>query len=541
MLRNKLMTACCVAVLTAALYGCSSSSDDDGANMQVQDLQDQIAALEAALGEDHELTPAALEALVSDLATAEGALEVARAALEMAMDNTADEMEIDRLTKAVTAAEDMRNSYKTKLDTANAELAELKQKEADDEVAEAAKMKSEMAAEVLKALATLSGTLPGITVSASSGGDLTAKAASYTLSDTAPDAISGFRGAILTKGGAEAHVYTDIEDAVARTIGGIYSKASGGPNAPESYTVSGDGGTLELPTINWDDVTRADSSQVMTAGDPNPTTTFAGSVGGLPGTFSCTAQDCTAPTRETDGSVPDDTTATDWTFAPTDPNGTIDVADKDGYLQFGWWLNPKGKDVDDGFNVRIFADAPGMTKIAESLDGVEGSATYTGGAAGKWAIASTTEDRTDGGHFTATATLGVDFDADMNGDATDGNDKLGVSVSGMITDFMTGDVSRPDWSVALTLDDVVPDVASDPTTLGVQTADNLPPDVTGGATWSTGGAVDGTGTWEASFYGSEKVTSHPLAAEGTFNAAIAASVDGNAVGRIRGAFGATKQ
>ena len=76
MLRNKLMTACCVAVLTAALYGCSSSSDD-GANMQVQDLQDQIAALEAALGEDQELTPAALEALVSDLADAEADLETA--------------------------------------------------------------------------------------------------------------------------------------------------------------------------------------------------------------------------------------------------------------------------------------------------------------------------------------------------------------------------------------------------------------------------------------------------------------------------------
>ena len=152
-------------------------------------------------------------------------------------------------------------------------------------------------------------------------------------------------------------------------------------------------------------------------------------------------------------------------------------------------------------------------------------------------LPATTEDRTDGGHFTATATLGVDFDADMNDDATDENDKLGVSVSGMITDFMTGDVSRPDWSVALTLDDL-------PATPGVQTADDLPPDVTGeGATttWSTGGAVDGTGTWEASFYGSEKVTSHPLAAEGTFNAAIAASADGKAVGRIQGAFGATKQ
>ena len=366
----------------------------------VMDLETMIGA---------EMDPAA-ESLRGMLAQAKMDLMDANSKLKMAMDDTADETVIADLRQDVIDAVTMRDKYMAMLDTANAELdgiggaeglrakvarldgelADLRQKEADDEVAEAAKMKSEMAAEVLKALAMLSGTLPGITVSASSGGDLTAKAASYTISDTAPDAISGFRGAILKKGGAEAHVYTDIEDAVARTIGGIYSKTSGGPNAPESYTVSGDGGTPELPTINWDDVTRADSSQVMTAGAPNPTTTFAGSVGGLPGTFSCTAQDCTAPTRETDGSVPDDTTATDWTFAPTDPNGTIDVADKDGYLQFGWWLNPKGRKVENGFDVRIFADAPGMTKIAGPLSGmdVEGSATYTGGAAGKWAIAS---------------------------------------------------------------------------------------------------------------------------------------------------------
>ena len=73
MLRNKLMTACSVAVLTAALYGCSSSSDD-GANMQVQDLQDQIAALNAELGEGEELTPEALAALIQAKADAEAAL-----------------------------------------------------------------------------------------------------------------------------------------------------------------------------------------------------------------------------------------------------------------------------------------------------------------------------------------------------------------------------------------------------------------------------------------------------------------------------------
>ena len=158
MLRNKLMTACCVAVLTAALYGCSSSSDD-GANMQVQDLQDQISALEAALGEGQELTPEALEALVSDLADAEADLETANgmvmdletmigaetdpaaeslrgmlaqanmdlmdanSKLEMAMDNSADEMVIAGLRQDVTDAAGMRDNYKTMLATANDDLA----------------------------------------------------------------------------------------------------------------------------------------------------------------------------------------------------------------------------------------------------------------------------------------------------------------------------------------------------------------------------------------------------------------------------------
>ena len=221
-----------------------------------------------------------------------------------------------------------------------------------------------------------------------------------------------------------------------------------------------------------------------------------------------------------------------WTFAPTNPNGTIDVADKDGYLQFGWWLNMKGDDVDDGFDVQTFASAPGMTESGV-LQGsaVEGSATYRGGAAGKWAIASTTEDATDGGHFTATATLGVDFDADLLAD--EGNDKNGVRVSGSITDFMTGDTSRPSWKVTLSYD-------GNPGEADLDTSGTLAPMIMGeNATtkWSTGGAVPGMGTWEASFYGSEKDTTHPLAVAGTFEADIAEGT----VGRISGGFGATNQ
>ena len=90
MLRNKLMTACSVAVLTAALYGCSSSSDD-GANTQVQDLQDQITALNAELGEGEELTPEALAALIQEKADAEAALADAMIAHQAALDQAAME------------------------------------------------------------------------------------------------------------------------------------------------------------------------------------------------------------------------------------------------------------------------------------------------------------------------------------------------------------------------------------------------------------------------------------------------------------------
>ena len=191
----------------------------------------------------------------------------------------------------------------------------------------------------------------------------------------------------------------------------------------------------------------------------------------------------------------------------------------------------KGDDVDDGFDVQTFASASGYGDAIETLQGnaVEGSATYTGGAAGKWAIASTTENSTEGGHFTATATIGVDFDVNNAEADADPNDD-GVTISGMITDFMTGDTSRPNWRVNLIADNNDDD-DDDLAPLGALAAVL---DANTRTTWSTGGAVDGTGTWEAAFHGAQDDTMHPMAVTGTFNAAIA----GGDVGRIQGAFGA---
>ena len=114
MLRNKLMTACSVAVLTAALYGCSSSSDD-GANMQVQDLQDQIAALNAELGEGEELTPEALAALIQAKADAEAALADAMIAHQAALAAAAMDAETAKTAALAAAAMEAMTAHEAAL------------------------------------------------------------------------------------------------------------------------------------------------------------------------------------------------------------------------------------------------------------------------------------------------------------------------------------------------------------------------------------------------------------------------------------------
>ena len=390
---------------------------------------------------------------------------------------------------------------------------------------------------------------PGVMLAASSSSVVKATVAGYAEHSAYPDAISGFRGKILTKDGAELHVYTNIEDAAATRIDDIY-KHSSPAGKPKAYTVT-DIGSPSNQDINWGDVKRDDSTEDVDKSGDVEVTTFAGSVRGLDGVFSCSGDDnvCGSPDRNTNGSVVETGIMGMWTFTPTDEDGMIDIADGDleskdgGYLQFGWWLNMMGDDVKDGFDVDTFTGVTGMVQSevlqsggVDGVDGVEGSATYTGGAAGKWAIASTTEDTTEGGHFTATATLGVNFDAHFSADSADDAEEVnknGVSVSGSITDFMTGERSRPSWKVTLTVD-------SDPDAMGAQSAETLPvtfPDGNATTKWTTGGAVDGVGTWTANFHGSEKDTSHPTAVVGTFHAAIA----GGDVGRIQGAFGATKE
>ena len=162
--KNKFLTTVSAIALVLAVGACSSSSDDEGNSMLQTDLDAAIAKA-AALQEDLDEANADLETAEDDLMTAKDDLmtanddlmtandmvtdletligdemnpdpasvrgmlakanmdlEQARTDLQMAMDNSADEMEIAQLKQAVTDAEGERESYKTMLDAANLEL-----------------------------------------------------------------------------------------------------------------------------------------------------------------------------------------------------------------------------------------------------------------------------------------------------------------------------------------------------------------------------------------------------------------------------------
>ena len=501
--KNKFLTTVAAAALVLAVGACSSSSDDDESSSMMMPTTPTTPTTPTEPTTPAPATPedalAAAQA-VYDALTAESTDED-RAAAEMALEDA-------------LMLEGNEAAYIAYLEE---QVADQEEAAAATAAAAAAKKASDMAKAVIAAIKVNTGLTanpeaPSVKLAASSAGVLTAEQEGYTMS-AAPEEIAGWRGRTLEKDGDTTVIYTNIEDEVPTSLDDIYARASGLPKAAQTYSVTDDG---EGSTIDWSDAARADDVTTETGTGNDQVTSFAGSVRGVDGTFSCTGNACTAPTP-VEGAIT--TNETGWSFAPTDPGAMLQVKDT-AYLSFGWWLNAMGTDGDYEFDA--FASATGMEANTQNADAVEGSATYKGGAAGKYAMQSTTDDSASGGHFTAAATLTANFDANTAAADQDPNE-LGVSIGGAITDFMTGDVSRPNWKVTLT---------------APAASNAVGPIVDAVATWKTGGAVDGTGTWSADFYGEEEDTNHPMAATGEFDAAIGGDDD---IARISGAFGATKQ
>ena len=298
-------------------------------------------------------------------------------------------------------------------------------------------------------------------VSVSTDGMLMAKAAGYAMADMPPDMIEGWRGAtVMNEEGDTAVVYSDISNDGTQTLLDRYDSTRPTGGMARSWPVGGTEVTdnpAGATYIPWSEVTRPDDMTTAGGTGDDPITMFEGAVHGVPGTFSCNADAagfCTAPQRYSDDTVNGATSglptvrANAWVFTPDE--GAAIYTDDTDYLTFGWWLSKGADGKPDDLTLITSAMGVGTLRTETSTAGatLRGSANYKGGAAGKYAMASTTADMYEGGHFTADATLMVDFDAD-NDAATAGNDRAGIALSGMIDNFMTGATARPGWMVKL--------------------------------------------------------------------------------------------
>ena len=247
---------------------------------------------------------------------------------------------------------------------------------------------------------------------------------------------------------------------------------------------------------------------------------ISGSYQGVSGTYYCTPTNATTNCSATVADMGFTLGGGTWSFKPTDPKTKLmDTSAPDAiYASYGWWLHKsENGDINaaSAFHAYRGTDA-GTVGIAN----LRGTATYTGGAAGKYALRSSTGGTNDAGHFTADVELNAEFGEDH-------------TIEGTIDNFMGADGEARDWSVALS-ESTISDtggIAGDPETAG-DTANQM-------TTWTIGEAeADAGGQWSGDLreQGDDLV---PAIATGTFYSEYGGA--GGLDGKMVGAFGANKQ
>ena len=245
------------------------------------------------------------------------------------------------------------------------------------------------------------------------------------------------------------------------------------------------------------------------------TKSFMGTYQGVAGNYICAgaAETGSCTIAKTDDGYSLTVSSATWHFQPTNPNDRLMSTTSDTYAYYGWWLH---EDSDGDATVSAFHGYRGTSTNAFGDTTLSGTATYKGGAAGKYAIRSGTTN--DSGHFTADAELNAEFSTASGGD----------TISGTIDNFMGADGMSRDWSVELKESlisaadgTITPDTAADAT-------------ATGGTAWTMGGtagSASGTGRWSGQLFEVDTDSGVPQVGAGIFH-----SEYGN-TGRMVGAFG----
>ena len=270
-------------------------------------------------------------------------------------------------------------------------------------------------------------------------------------------------------------------------------------------------------------VTRTAGTETFKLPSPNPRAEtiieVPGSYHGVSGMYTCTpgTDTCAAQVAAsgfTLGTISGTTFTAGgpWRFKPSNANAQV-MSDPDTvYASYGWWL--KTAKLDGKLTASAFWDVFGDDigdVAASNLDALNGTATYKGGAAGQYALSSSTGGTNDAGSFTAQATLTADFT----------NNTTATAITGTIDNFMGADGKTRNWEVKLG---------------GSTIGDNgVIGDTTDGTTWTMNGtAAAAAGQWSGRLLdnGTDNV---PKAAAGTFYSTY------ETAGSMVGAFGVNKQ
>ena len=336
-----------------------------------------------------------------------------------------------------------------------------------------------------------------------------------------------------TQGTYEAYVYSHIgEPTQGKKFGqvGVTTPGSGyqyGLNANGVLT-----GTDVETTADKVDSSRFDHSAGVKSFDKAESLSYlpiSGTYHGVSGEYRCTpgtGNKCAAQVAsegfnlggltddDNDPATPDVFSAGNavWIFKPTTPGDQVTSTPDGSYASYGWWQHTK---ANGDVVASAFVARRGTPEAASGLNALNGKATYMGGAAGTYALTSTTGGTNDSGDFTAKATLEANFTTNTDSDSTSN------AITGTIDNFIGADGESRDWKVELK--------GSPISNIGVIG------DSTGGTAWTIGGAAaDDSGSWVGSLQenGDDGV---PAIATGTFYTTYGTS------GKMVGAFGANKQ
>ena len=318
----------------------------------------------------------------------------------------------------------------------------------------------------------------GVSVTHDRGGSLTINPGGNFQSGSGAPGISGFTARAYTRevgveGEETLYLYTNIQAPSTRHFWKIHGLevASAHTNADFNPT----------PTASARYIPHSTDS-TMAAG-----VRVSGRYDGVSGNYTCMDSDCTGLRTDLDlaaivllvdgeRSFAEGT----WTFKPTSITGGVSQMRDSEHLYFGIWVRePNVASEDHAFQYIAGGLSNGNTQnaVLTNFNELSGTATFGGGAIGKYVTRNQVGENAKIGTFTAAANFTANFD--------DNN------LEGRITNFRDGGQALPgDWNVYL------------------GTADNAPASFTGGSLTdavSSGriGGVPATGVWSATLYGTD--------------------------------------